>query len=168
MNIIHYSREKKVVKKTKEYPSSNKEKDMIIKKDEGLVPHIVEGYACEKNCEGSSTKKVIEHSTSCNCVHCTTKIDRSGNWKKFAEVMQEYIGDKTIEKYGSGGIDLMEMTPPIVAVWSCMKYSLRILNGKGKENDLRKIAHYAEIASTLLEQQKKTVKEISLKMLEAL
>ena len=43
----------------------------------------------------------------------------------------------------------MAITKPIVCVWNILKYSLRIWNGKMKEYDLEKVAHYAELAWTL-------------------
>jgi hypothetical protein len=83
--------------------------------------------------------------------------DRVENWKKFSEHMEEYIREKTIQKYGFGEsgkeggttFDLMSITKPIVCVWNILRYSLRLWNGKGKEHDLEKIAHYAELAWTI-------------------
>jgi hypothetical protein len=43
----------------------------------------------------------------------------------------------------------MTITRPEVCVWNILRYSLRNWNGKGKEHDLEKIAHYAELAWTL-------------------
>jgi hypothetical protein len=83
-------------------------------------------------------------------------IDRVENWKKFSEHMEEYIREKTIQKYGFGKslkegttFDLMSVTKTSVCVWNILRYSLRNWNGKGKENDLEKIAHYAELAWTM-------------------
>jgi hypothetical protein len=42
--------------------------------------------------------------------------------------------------------DLMTITKPEVCVWNILRYSLRNWNGNGKEHDLEKIAHYAEMA----------------------
>ena len=82
--------------------------------------------------------------------------DRVENWKKFAEHMEAYIRDRTIEKYGvkntgeSAGFDLMSITRnPLICVWCILKYSLRIWNGKQKSHDIKKIAHYAELARTM-------------------
>lgn len=82
--------------------------------------------------------------------------DRVENWRRFSEHMEKYIAEKTVEKYGfensepdSTAFDLMSITKPIVCVWNILKYSLRIWNGKVKENDLEKVAHYAELAWTL-------------------
>ena len=86
--------------------------------------------------------------------------DRVENWKKFSEHMEEYIRDQTIQKYGfgeSGGagedekrtFDLMSITKPVVCVWNILRYSLRVWNGKGKEQEMEKIAHYAELAWTM-------------------
>jgi len=38
---------------------------------------------------------------------------------------------------------------PVVCVWKILQRSLRNWNGKGKEHDLEKIAHYAELAWTM-------------------
>ena len=84
-------------------------------------------------------------------------IDRVENWKKFSQHMEEYIRERTVEKYGieekdsnEGGFDLMSITrKPIICVWHVLKYSLRIWNGKMKAHDLEKIAHYAELAWTM-------------------
>ena len=85
------------------------------------------------------------------------KIDRIENWKRFSARMEKYIKDQTIEKYGINNrgndisnVDLISITKPIVCVWNILKYSLRIWNGKMKnEYDLLKIAHYAETAWTM-------------------
>jgi len=84
------------------------------------------------------------------------EIDRVENWKKFSEHMEKYIQEQTVEKYGfeksdseSGAFDLMSITKPLVCIWNCLKYSLRIWNGKMKEHDIEKIAHYAELAWTM-------------------
>ena len=84
------------------------------------------------------------------------EIDRVENWKKFSEHMENYIKEQTIEKYGfensdseSGAFDLMSITKPVVCVWNILRYSLRIWNGKMKEHDIEKVAHYAELAWTM-------------------
>ena len=84
-------------------------------------------------------------------------VDRVENWRRFSEHMEEYIRDRTVEKYGfgdagegeKGAFDLMSITKPTVCVWNILRYSLRNWNGKGKERDLEKIAHYAELAWTM-------------------
>ena len=65
------------------------------------------------------------------------EVDRVENWNKFAKHMEEYIRDRTVEKYGvknSGeatGFDLMSITRnPLICVWNILRYSLRIWNGK--------------------------------------
>jgi hypothetical protein len=79
--------------------------------------------------------------------------DRVENWKKFADHMEDYIRDKTVEKYGvekSNGFDLMSITRDSrVCIWNILRYSIRIWNEKQKEHDLEKIAHYAELAWTM-------------------
>ena len=82
-------------------------------------------------------------------------VDRVENWKKFSEHMEEYIRDRTVEKYdfgevgdaGKGAFDLMSITRPDVCIWNILRYALR--NWKGKEHDLEKIAHYADLAWTM-------------------
>ena len=79
--------------------------------------------------------------------------DRVANWQKFAKHMEKYIQDRTVTKYGienSPGFDLMSITRnPLICVWNILRYSLRIWNGKQKEHDIEKIAHYAELAWTM-------------------
>ena len=82
-------------------------------------------------------------------------MDRVENWKRFSEHMEKYIRDQTVQKYGMGkspevgGFDLMTITRSEVCIWNILRYSLRNWNGKGKEHDLEKIAHYAELAWTM-------------------
>ena len=78
-------------------------------------------------------------------------VDRVEDWRKFSKHMENYIREKTIEKYGidnsdSGVFDLMSISKPIICVWNILRYSLRMWNGKGKGRDLEKIAHYAQLA----------------------
>jgi len=82
--------------------------------------------------------------------------DRVKNWKRFAEHMEAYIRDRTVEKYSvknSGeafGFDLMSITRnPLIFVWNILRYSLRIWDGKQKTHDIEKIAHYAELVWTI-------------------
>jgi hypothetical protein len=80
----------------------------------------------------------------------TMDLDRVENWKRFSKHMEEYIRERTIKKYEidtTGGFDLMSITRnPIICVWHILKYSLRMWNNKGKDHDLEKMAHYAEMA----------------------
>lgn len=84
-------------------------------------------------------------------------VDRVQNWKRFSEHMEKYIRDRTVEKYGFGdvgkgekaAVDLMSITRPDVCIWNILRYALRNWKGKGKEHDLEKIAHYAELAWTM-------------------
>ena len=79
-------------------------------------------------------------------------VDRVGNWRKFSEHMEEYIREQTIEKYTierADGLDLMSISRPIICVWNILRYAVRIWNNRMKENDIEKIAHYAELAWTL-------------------
>ena len=79
-------------------------------------------------------------------------VDRVENWKKFSEHMEEYIRDHTIEKYTMekiDGLDLMSISKPIICIWNILRYAVRIWNNRMKEQDIEKIAHYAELAWTL-------------------
>jgi hypothetical protein len=83
-------------------------------------------------------------------------VDRVEEWKRFSEHMEKYIREQTVAKYGmgntgSGTFDLMTITRPEVCVWNILRYSLRNWNGKGKQYDCEKIAHYAEMAWTMKE-----------------
>jgi hypothetical protein len=82
------------------------------------------------------------------------------NWQRFAQHMEKYIQERTVEKYGvknSGSepeFDLMSITRnPLICIWCILKYSLRIWNGKQKTHDIEKIAHYAELAWTMSDGQ---------------
>jgi hypothetical protein len=82
-------------------------------------------------------------------------VDRVEEWKRFSEHMEKYIREQTVQKYGMGNsveettFDPVTITKPEVCVCNILRYSLRNWNGKGKEHDLEKIAHYAELASTM-------------------
>ena len=83
-------------------------------------------------------------------------VDRVEEWKRFSEHMEEDIRDQTVEKYGrgnstGGSFDLMTITRPEVCIWNIHRDSLRNWNGKGKEHDQEKIAHYAAQAELWLE-----------------
>jgi hypothetical protein len=79
--------------------------------------------------------------------------NRIENWRKFSTHMEAYIRERTIEKYKmdetGDGFDLISISKPEICVWNILRYTLRIWNGKQKEHDLEKIAHYAELAWTL-------------------
>jgi len=78
---------------------------------------------------------------------------RVENWRKFSEHMEKYIQEKTVEKYKmdetDDGFDLMSISKPEIFIWNILRYALRIWNGKKKEHDMEKIAHYAEMAWTM-------------------
>jgi hypothetical protein len=82
-------------------------------------------------------------------------VDRVQEWKRFSEHMEEYIREQTVPKYGMGNpveggeFDLMTISNPEICTWNILRYSLRNWNGKGKEHDLEKIAHHAEMAWTM-------------------
>ena len=85
-------------------------------------------------------------------------IDRVEEWKKIAQHMENYIKEQTLAKYGvensGNSVDLMAITQdPRICVWNVLRYSLRMWNGKMKQHDLEKVAHYAELAWTFYEQK---------------
>ena len=82
-----------------------------------------------------------------------SRIDRVAEWKVFSEHMEEYIHERTVEKYtiNSSQFDLMSIiTDPMFCIFSILKYTLRIMNGKAKEHDVEKTVHYAQIYWTKL------------------
>jgi len=75
--------------------------------------------------------------------------DRIAEWNKFAQHMEEYIRERTLQKYSmnnGNGVDMMTMTDSEICIWNILKYALRLHNGKSKEHDLEKVAHYACLA----------------------
>ncbi len=88
----------------------------------------------------------IEGNGKAGEVIINSKPDRVAEWNKFAEHMKQYIQERTLQKYAmnnGNGIDLMSITKLEVIFGNILKYALRLHNGKAKENDLEKIAHYA-------------------------
>lgn len=85
------------------------------------------------------------------------KFDRIGDWKIFSKRMEEYIAAGPQKKYSSRlkFNDLCHYTGLRVMTWNILKYALRLWNINGKKNDFEKIAHYAQMASTLKEKQEK-------------
>ena len=81
--------------------------------------------------------------------------DRVENWTRFSQHMEEYIRERTVEKYsvpGPQGCDLISMTNDWkVCVWNILKYAIRLWNGHAKDHDFEKMAHYWEMAWTLSE-----------------
>jgi len=66
--------------------------------------------------------------------------------------MQSYIQEQTVGKYSmakGSDFDLMSISDSQICFWNVLKYALRNLNGKGKEHDLEKIVHYAQLAFTI-------------------
>jgi len=71
--------------------------------------------------------------------------DQVENLKKFAEHVEAYIRDRTVEKYSvkisgeTAGFDLMSISQnPLICVWNILRYSQRIWNGKQEPIILRK------------------------------
>jgi len=85
------------------------------------------------------------------------KFDRIGDWRKFSAMMEIYLKGPQA-KYGSGGMkfnDFCHYTGLRIFLWNMLKYSLRLWNGFGKERDFEKTAHFAQMAWTLKERQKR-------------
>ena len=79
-------------------------------------------------------------------------VDRVEEWKKFSKHMESYIRERTVDKYkmdDPAGVDLISMANPMVCIWNILRYSLRMWNGKMKQHDLEKVAHYASFAWTM-------------------
>lgn len=80
------------------------------------------------------------------------KVKRVEDWKEFSRHIQSYIREQTAGKYSmakGSDFDLMSISDSKICIWNILKYALRNLNGKGKEHDLEKIVHYAQMAWTL-------------------
>lgn len=82
------------------------------------------------------------------------KFDRIRDWKFFGDRMTEYISGPQ-KKYGTNMKfnDLCHYTGLRIMLWNILKYSLRLWSGNGKRHDFEKIAHYAQMAWTLKENQ---------------
>ena len=80
------------------------------------------------------------------------KVKRVEDWKEFSRHMESYIQEQTVGKYSmakGSDFDLMSISNSQICFWNVLKYALRNLNGKGKEHDLEKIVHYAQLAFTI-------------------
>ena len=80
-------------------------------------------------------------------------MDRLKSWDNFSQAVRHYIEHSTTEKYKinkHNEVDLMSITPAEIMIWNCLKYALRCFNGHGKDGDLFKLAHYAQLAWTEL------------------
>ncbi len=80
------------------------------------------------------------------------KMQRVEDWKEFARHMQSYIQERTVGKYAlakGSNIDLMSISDLKICVWNVLKYALRAMNGRMKEHDIEKMAHYSQLAWTL-------------------
>lgn len=83
------------------------------------------------------------------CKGVAKPVDRVAEWRRFARHVEDYIRKRTLQKYSmndANGVDLMTITEPEVCLWNILKYALRLHNGKSKENDLLKVAHYVCLA----------------------
>jgi len=78
------------------------------------------------------------------------KVDRRKDFGAFSRYMTSEYLQRTVDKYQGAEekLDLMSFTPSKICIWNILKYALRLWNDKGKEHDLEKIAHYAQIAWT--------------------
>ena len=87
--------------------------------------------------------------------------DRVENWRRFSAHMEQYIAEHTVEKYKMDtdkGFDLMSISKPEICVWNILRYALRMWNGKKKPHDVEKVAHYAEMAWSLSNNNQLAVK----------
>ena len=75
------------------------------------------------------------------------ETDKVKEWIQFSEYMVGYL-ETPKEKYGetSNKFDLMPFTSVAICIWCILKYALRLHLGHGKQHDLEKIAHYAQMA----------------------
>ena len=78
-------------------------------------------------------------------------VDRVKNWREFSNHMIHYLETQVQGKYQGDKDypDLMWFTDVKTCVWNILKYGLRLFRGRGKEHDLEKVAHYAEMAWTM-------------------
>jgi hypothetical protein len=86
------------------------------------------------------------------------KPQRVKDWDEFAAYMSSYINDNTVKKYGVGkkkiDVDLISLTEDWkILVWNVLRYALRLWNDRGKRHDLEKIAHYAQMAWKMKQEQ---------------
>lgn len=89
-------------------------------------------------------------------------IDRIEEWRQFSQHMEEYIEQCTIDKYkmdNIDGVDLISLANQDVCMWNILKYAVRCWNGKMKEHDLEKIAHYACFAWGMAKRSKQDMQE---------
>ena len=82
------------------------------------------------------------------------KFDRIGDWQAFSKRMEEYLL-VPIKKYSGRTLfnDFLFYTGLRIMSWNILKYALRIWLGAGKRNDFEKIAHYAQMAWTVKEEE---------------
>ena len=80
------------------------------------------------------------------------EFDRLKDWYAFHGHMDVYL-EAPIKKYGAEQQmnDFLHYTDLRTMFWNILKYALRLWLGHGKEHDLEKIAHYAQMAWTLKE-----------------
>jgi len=67
-------------------------------------------------------------------------------WEKFSLYMRSMYLHKTDEKYRIGNMEFSDLTDYKTLIWNILKYAIRLFNNAGKEHDLEKIAHYAQLA----------------------
>ncbi len=85
------------------------------------------------------------------------EFKRISEWKQFSIMMENYLEKYTIQKYktSSEDIDLVEIADAKYCIFSILKYAMRLHNGRGKDFDLHKIAHYAQLAYDKLQKENK-------------
>ena len=75
-------------------------------------------------------------------------MDNLENWKKFSEQMKIHVKIKEIAYEQEKGLDLLFVTGERICQWNILKYAMRVWNGRKKDRDYFKIAHYAQVAWT--------------------
>lgn len=82
---------------------------------------------------------------------------RGDNWKLFSEQVHNHIEKYTVPQYGDAGEDLATEYTSTECVKQAQKYLSRFGRNSrpGQESlDLQKAAHYCQLASEKLEQEK--------------
>lgn len=85
--------------------------------------------------------------------------DKIAEWREFSKHMEKYIVERTMQKYESGGFDLLDFTDVKTCFWNILRYAIRNWNGEGKEHDIEKIAHYDQVAWTKQNKDRKNNNE---------
>jgi len=133
---------KKNIKSNKpEYSSKELDSNIYIKSKE---------YIREVDCTDiieKSLNKFMEKDHECNCKK-EKSVGSVEEWDEFAEFMHNYIGERTIDKYSQDKaktVQVVDILDKRYCLDNIFKYATRMVNGKTKEHDIYKIAHYAQL-----------------------